>query len=626
MEPCHILRRALAALLAAAIVLAAPGCTPPADTGSGSTAAAAASATQTTSLSSTFKTTGADGALLRYTGDAMDGMEYPEFVLCDDGLLLYEAVYSESAVGTLQLALLDPATGTAVATAQLDCEFVTDVRQTEAGIMLCDSGLGVVTLLDDGLGIEQQWSLEADYEYWYAGADGASVYLVRDGAFLRADLAGGEVVTLLESSVSLYGGAPNAEGASISYVDEQTQLSVEAWLDLATGELTVPEFGAAVGAISCAGGTWLASLEESATSYLVGTEDDLQVIECAEGDPVLVQGSGYLLLEDDDAGTFSLYDASGAFAGSCSIGETGFWTYGSWCAYSERYGGTFLLVNTDGTPQLYFWDAAAGEGAGADLVGVALEEYEGVPAGSVVDAALYERASELGEAFGLEILIAEQCATEYSDFCAEQELDEELIGAALDTLEEALSAYPRGFFEQLRFDKVTGVRINICGTLTPTSEGWGGEAYNGLSEQSGGRYVVAFDAEQLYAETVYHEFSHVIDAKLAWDAYCREDALFSEEAWAALNPEDFEYAYEYSGWEELAFEGDEWEYFIDSYAMVSPTEDRARIMEYAMAGYDSYFTEFEPTYAKLRYYCACIRDAFDTAGWPETTTWEDVED
>jgi hypothetical protein len=25
---------------------------------------------------------------------------------------------------------------------------------------------------------------------------------------------------------------------------------------------------------------------------------------------------------------------------------------------------------------------------------------------------------------------------------------------------------------------------------------------------------------------------------------------------------------------------------------------------------------------KMRYYAACIRDCFDTEGWPETTLWE----
>ena len=26
--------------------------------------------------------------------------------------------------------------------------------------------------------------------------------------------------------------------------------------------------------------------------------------------------------------------------------------------------------------------------------------------------------------------------------------------------------------------------------------------------------------------------------------------------------------------------------------------------------------------SKLRYYCACIRDSFDTTGWPEKAPWE----
>ena len=63
-------------------------------------------------------------------------------------------------------------------------------------------------------------------------------------------------------------------------------------------------------------------------------------------------------------------------------------------------------------------------------------------------------------------------------------------------------------------------------------------------------------------------------------------------------------------------------YFVDTYARTYPTEDRARTFEYAMAGWDWVFTEQEPLREKLAYYAACIRDAFDTAGWPDVTTWE----
>ena len=677
-------------------------------------------------LSESFVATDVDAGLLLYAGDALSDMEYPEFVLVDGGVLVYEGFYSEEFEWGERLVLLDVADDTSAAT-EFACEFLTDIRQTDEGIMFADSGLGLVVLLDDELQVAQTWEVEGNYEFWYVSTDGQSVFIIDEGALTRvylADIAedeeaaeteaaeadeveaedseadaGGaselfllveeteeldESNVVLSSSVSLYGTAASNGGVNISYVDEDSQLSLEAWLDLATGEVSVLDVDEAVFSVSKAGDTWLAMLGyTSSAGYLVGTADDLYYVELEDGDLTQVQGCDYLLwssteytYETDDEGdevavdaltTFTLYDADGAFVASIELAGLDVWYYGNCCAYSETYGGFFLMIYRDEGPQLYFWDvdiseeeepddaaedaaddepdeaaddtaSDAADDAPSDLVDdvasdtvsdlalplVPLAEYEQTPGGTAVDAELYERAAALSEEYGITILIADQCATEYTDFTVEQVLDADLIAAALDTLAEALSAYPDGFLDQLKYDKVTRIQINLCGTLTSTSDNWGDENYNGFTEESGSTYLMVLDLNQLWTDTIYHEISHIIDQKLEWDAYCRDDALFSEETWASLNPEGFEYVYVYSGFDELVFEGDEYLYFIDTYSMVSPTEDRARIMEFAMAGYDWYFTDYEPTYAKLRYYAACIRDAFDTTGWPETTAWEDV--
>ena len=63
--------------------------------------------------------------------------------------------------------------------------------------------------------------------------------------------------------------------------------------------------------------------------------------------------------------------------------------------------------------------------------------------------------------------------------------------------------------------------------------------------------------------------------------------------------------------------------FVDSYSTIKPTEDRARVLEYAMAEFGYYtFEDADILLKKLDYYCRCIRDAFDTAGWEEPLPWE----
>ena len=45
-------------------------------------------------------------------------------------------------------------------------------------------------------------------------------------------------------------------------------------------------------------------------------------------------------------------------------------------------------------------------------------------------------------------------------------------------------------------------------------------------------------------------------------------------------------------------------------------------MEYAMMDWDWVFDTYPHIREKLDYYCRCIRDSFDTTGWPEVTRWE----
>ena len=65
-------------------------------------------------------------------------------------------------------------------------------------------------------------------------------------------------------------------------------------------------------------------------------------------------------------------------------------------------------------------------------------------------------------------------------------------------------------------------------------------------------------------------------------------------------------------------------YFINGYSLTFPTEDRAVLLAAAM---EYNHQEFEPgsgRRAKLQFYADCIRDCFDTEGWPDVTTWEQV--
>ena len=138
---------------------------------------------------------------------------------------------------------------------------------------------------------------------------------------------------------------------------------------------------------------------------------------------------------------------------------------------------------------------------------------------------------------------------------------------------------------------------------------------------------MALDIYTICENNVYHEITHITDGRLSWDAQLRSDALFSEESWNKLLPEGFAYAQTYqdltgsSVWEYVNSG-----YFVNDYACRFPTEDRATMMEMAITGNDFIFEVNPHLYDKLEYYSECIRDCFNTEGWPETTAWEKMLD
>ena len=561
--------------------------------------------------------------LLVYSGDALLGMSYPDIYLCDSGIIFCDLSYSESEDSYACLYLFDASSGSIISENSLYCEFLTDLRQTENGIMLSDSSLGSVFQLDSSLTLINEYSFDPNYEYWYISEDGKSLFMIDETSLDLIDLESGSSAELLKSSVSLYGSEALNGGANITYVDEE-EMTREVWLDLETGGVCSFPYDVTPERVSESEGIWLAEgINYSSGEYFFGTESEAFYVSLEEGSLSMIEGCDMLLYTDGGGNSYAVYDSTGAYISSCEILEEDAWFNTRFILYSEDYGGFFILACSDEGPVLYFWELGEDE-EGEDLAASPIEEYGAAKEGSAADASLYERAAEIGDTYAVEILIADQCETEYEDFTAKQVSDYDLIENGLDILEEALSSYPEGFLKQLKYDKTCGIRICLCGALTSINSSWGQEDYNAFTGEYADLNIIVFDLEQLYTETVYHEISHIIDKKLEWDAYCREDALYSEDGWEALDPDGFEYTYVYNGFEELGFEGDEYLYFIDTYSMVSPTEDRARIMEYAMAGYDWYFTEYEPLRAKLSYYCECIRDAFDTQGWPETAAWEEA--
>ena len=121
---------------------------------------------------------------------------------------------------------------------------------------------------------------------------------------------------------------------------------------------------------------------------------------------------------------------------------------------------------------------------------------------------------------------------------------------------------------------------------------------------------------------LYHELSHLMETVVLTEstAYDR---------WNHLNPENFRYDNDYAA--NRNREDDQWlqpgtGYFIDTYAMSYPKEDRARLFEYAMtSGHEELFQSVN-LQRKLRQMCLGIREAFGLEKSADIFLWEQYLD
>ncbi len=429
---------------------------------------------ETSRVPALFTESAYSATLLEYTGTALHGMDYPEATLFQDCLLIWNTTYSEmeeEAVLTLRLLALD--TGEMEAETQITTMGFVQPQVCGSLIALCDSDSGLVQLLDENLNVTRKIQLQGDYSSWCMSSDGSALYRTPDYTSLsKTDLDTGTTSTLLSNAVDLYGGLVSNNGVNLTRLDSTTQTYQELWLDLDTGTVSEPPFDGSFSWVSCDNGLWLADLYRDSSVYYLGTDASPLVIDLEDGYLNLTEGGKRLIYTSSEWNFLALYDEEGKFVSSCTPPE-GSWTGGTYLWSEDSQGYFFLLFPGEGEPELLFWDLNA-DSTGEDLETQLLTDEQQTAPGTAVDAALYERAEALGAACGVEIRIADQCELVYDDFEAEQIFDEAQISAGLDVLETALSTYPEGFFDQLKYRRIETIQINLTGTLTPTNENWGG--------------------------------------------------------------------------------------------------------------------------------------------------------
>ena len=465
-------------------------------------------------------------------------------------------------------------------------------------------------------------------------AAGEKAYLFTyDRGIKEIELSTGTETVLMKDAASSYLCKSNGKEAAFVYTDLSTYMRESCVLDLTNGTFRRIESPYAYSSLETSGDTWLGKVDcEDPLYVLADGENQNQFYVNFSSSVGFNQASGHVILSEmieDGATTLDAYDVQGNLISRANADGLAHYMMSEYVWYDEYDGYVFTMMDENGQDHLMFWQIS--EGLTDSLVMESVEDVMKEPAGSAVSQELFDLADVLSEKYGVEIYIADQCDTEFTDHRADLLLSEEDILQTLNTLDYAMGRYPEGFFEQLKHNTHKKIEIQILGVLekdysteetTYVSGGFVNYMYPG-------KYVMALDGRAMnlseeinpiVEELIYHEFSHIIDKRMEYFAMFNADAAYSDYGWESLNPEGYVYNDSYYGNLDPQYA----DYFVDAYACTNGTEDRARTMEYAMGGYIGTFAEKKGLTEKLEYYCKGIRDSFDTTGWTEVLPWEET--
>lgn len=569
-----------------------------------------------------FGTTG-NAWLLSVEG--LDGLSLPNICLFDGDLLVSSVLWHHNGGNQFAVRRISLETGHLMAEALFDCADYVSVQTFDDHVCLCDSISGLVRILDRSLNEIAVYSFAEDRAHdaisqsdFVLAGDLVSLYRFEQTGIACINLETGAETQVLSGIRDLYIRNIQANTVVFAYTDSITLLGRSRMLDLTTGIFSDLPVSGGIYTAEHAGDIWLIGNESRNYGvYELYTGDTCRLADLNGLRLSLLAPQAHLLTTDDWSTDFSLYDIDGHFLSRFTLDANDLNTVASQTEiWSDRWQGYFFFqYQYDSDAVLAFWDPEIPV-AGSDLPLHAVAKED--------DPALspFERAKRLGERFGVTIRIIGQEIDYPPHFYAFEASDRMFLTRALDTLASSLEMYPAGFFQQLLFGSIESIEIELVSRLSTKPGAPTVEVAAAFAEKQLHRYLIVFDIDVIDPDTVYHEFTHVIDQRLAWDASVRPEALFSEEAWMALNPEGFYYAETYSGLPDSLSKYNFTGAFASDYAMTFPTEDRATMMAMAMASDSMQQPHWTPLRKKLAFYSQCIRDCFDTSGWPAVTVWE----
>ena len=543
----------------------------------------------------------------------------PQMYLFGNALLLTE--HRPDANGGIRVfKLMSLEDGSPMAEMSITASDASTVQIGSGQLALCDEELGRITILDDQFSVVQTYELPYAGGQWYIDQELCVVYIfLLDQGLLSWNLETGTESWIISEDTGFSVKGVGAGYLIFEYTDKTDLCTYTRSLNMATGTMETLPIAGPFSAAYRSGNTWLFRRGDTDATYTVITDETAGTFQVETATSARLSGRGHLLLQNEDARGLAMYNATGAFVSACTLTAAADATVGTDFVYSGYWGGYFFIDTWENAGHLMFWNISQGE-KGADLVFTPVEDQVAVE--SVMPPALYEWAEKLSGRFDLDIRIAEQCTLDYSHYEAFAITEPFYVSNALAVLESSLCNYPEGMINQLPYGQIKTIRVELVGGLMAKD---GMDTHpadiSGFAQDLGDVYIIVLDAFTISQEAIYHELSHMIDRRLEWFASNHTDAAFSEAAWLALQPEGFRYAYSYYDLSDDILAYSDSGYFVNEYSMTFPTEDRATLMAAAMVN-DEVFAMSAGLQEKMGFYARCIRESFDTEGWPEMTLWE----
>lgn len=551
--------------------------------------------------------------------DEIEEIAGASLCLFKDSILVYGSASDSETENRFVIKRIRLADGALLAECLFPCGSFITLQTGRDAVGICDPEGGIIRLFDENLRETASFRMRIGGASWYLNRAMDRVYMIDwQHGITSADLTSGDARDELSNVTNVCVRSSTQDQLFLSYIDKTTQKYAGCILHLTNGETeALPQngdfsFGARVR------NTWLIGTGNSG-EYRLTANGTIKNMVWQENRVDLLAPQEQILTVNADGNTLCLYNIQGHFLSRCTLPGEGVYA-GNTQVWSDLWTGYFFLMfENDTHGKLIFWDTES------PLTGEDLLLTDDAPRrGSSADPVLYERAAALGEEYGFELLIADQCGLDYIYYTAAEIADSNPIQEALDTLKRVFGSYPAGFFGQLTYGNVQKLQIELVSCLAPTAEAASSNAIAAFAQELPDRYLLVFDVYGLSERVVFHELTHLLDNRLAWDASLRENALFSEAAWQALNPEGFDYGYTYIDLPASVLAFADSGCFASDYAMTYPTEDRATMMETALTDPNLPKDYYTGLLVKLDYYSRCIRDCLDTAGWPETTAWESL--